>query len=608
MGVISNTSKNLYITISMNNVTDSYYNDTKEEVRSRVDIAHVIGRYVKLKPAGQNLKGSCPFHKEKNPSFTVNPSKEVFHCFGCGKGGDIFTFLMEIEGLTFPEALERLADEVGVAIRPFKQPSGESKQEHISKTESLKIHKIATQYYYDQMKNNEEAIAYLKSRKLTPDIVKEFQLGYAPNGWSNFTEYAKSKNIAEDKLLACGLVVSSSQGGAPYDRFRNRIIFPIFDLSGRPIAFGGRSMDENAMPKYLNSPDTNLYRKSRVLYGLHQARASIKEKGFAIFVEGYMDFLSLYQAGINNVVATSGTALTEEHGQLIRRFTSKIVLVFDGDIAGFDAAERAVFTLAPQSLDMHVLILPEGEDPDTYINNYSPDSFYESVINSDSAVQFIITRAMKMYNPETAKGKSSIVDHILPLIKSTTDTIMKAEYIKKVAEKLDIKEQLIYAKIPRKKKRGVQPQMPYPDTVPERFIETEEGSFLHIIVSEPKLIEAAQKHISTEIFTDPFIKNLYSLITQTYKDDKSLKSIIDRSDNNDVKKALSLMLIKEITSENHQEDLSHKVKRFLLKLNKKRMHENTMKIRNENNPDARKKLLHEQKVLITQRGDLVNKW
>ena len=222
----------------MNTTAETYYNDTKEEIRSRVDMAQVIGRYVKLKPAGQNLKGLCPFHKEKTPSFMVSPAKEVFHCFGCGKGGDIFTFLMEKEGLTFPETLERLADEVGVTIRPFKQTLGEQKQDRISKTDALKIHAIATQYYYDQMKNSQAAIEYLKSRKLSPEIVKEFRLGYAPDGWSNLVDYAKSKNIAEDKLVVCGLAVPSSQGSAPYDRFRNRIIFPIFDLTGRPIAFG----------------------------------------------------------------------------------------------------------------------------------------------------------------------------------------------------------------------------------------------------------------------------------------------------------------------------------------------------------------------------------
>jgi DNA primase len=367
-------------------------------------------------------------------------------------------------------------------------------------------------------------------------------------------------------------------------------------------------MDEEAKPKYLNSPDTILYRKNRILYGLHQARASIKEKGFVIFVEGYMDFLSLYQAGIKNVVATSGTALTEEHGQLIRRFTSKIVLVFDGDSAGTVAAERAVFTLAPQNLDMYVFILPEGEDPDTYISKTGPDSFYKKCNEANDAVQFIINRAVKIYSPETAKGKSSIVEHILPLIQSTSDTIMKAELIKKTAEKLDIQEHHIYAKLPRRKRRGAQPENEPPVTVSDNFIETEEGSFLHILVKEPELIETAQKHLTTETFSDSFIKKLFSLIVRTYTADKSLKHIIDRTDNSDIKKALSLMLIKEIPSDNHKDDLSHKVKRFLLRLNKKEMHEITLKIRNEKNPDAKKKLLHDQKVLITQRGDLVNKW
>jgi DNA primase len=345
-----------------------------------------------------------------------------------------------------------------------------------------------------------------------------------------------------------------------------------------------------------------------VLYGLSHARADIAEQGFALFVEGYMDFLSLYQAGIRNVVATSGTAFTEDHGQLIRRFTSKIVLVFDGDSAGISAAERAVFTLAAQNFDMHAFILPDGEDPDTYIHKYGADSFRQSIEKADSAVQFIINRALTMYDPDTAKGKSSIIEHILPLIQSTTDTIMKAEFIKKAAEKLAIKEQLVYARIRRKQKSGDEPSTPLPDNSADPLIETEEGSFLHLIVKKPELIETAQKHLSAETFSEPLIKKLFSLIVRTYKEDNSLITIIERTDNSDIKKLLSLMLIKEPASENIEEDLSHKVRRFLLRVTKKRMHEITVSISTENDPEAKKQLLNEQKELITQRRDLANKW
>jgi len=589
----------------MNNLNSLYLSDAKEEVRSRVDIAQVIGRYVKLKPAGQNLKGSCPFHKEKTPSFIVSPSKAVFHCFGCGKGGDIFTFLMEIEGLTFPEALQRLAEETGVTLRPFKEQAQDTKQARISKTDALKIHEIATHYYYDQMKKSSVAVAYFKSRQLKPEIVKEFRLGYAPEGWSQLIDHAKLKKVSEDKLLTCGLIIPSSQGGAPYDRFRNRIIFPIFDISGKPIAFGGRGMDQNSVPKYLNSPETILYRKNRVLYGLHKARPSIKEKGSVIFVEGYMDFLSLYQAGIRNVVATSGTAFTEEHGHLIRRFTSKIILVFDGDHAGISAAERAVFVLAPRNLDVHVLILPENEDPDSFVKKHGPDSFNEKTDAADDATLFILKRALKQHDSATAKGKSAIVDYILPLLQATTDQIMQSTLVKQVAEHLDIREQLIYAALAKKRQKGHQPRQAKQTNAAEWFVETEEGSFLHLIVKEPLLISLAQKHISTETFTDFYTKNLYSLIVNTYTHEKTLENIIDRTDNEDIKRALSLMLIKEVQTENQQEDVSHKAKRFLLKLNKQRMHEITKKLRATQDPDNKKDLLHRQKLLSMQRGELI---
>jgi len=592
----------------MNTSTDQQYSDAKEQIRSRMDIAQLIGRYIKLKPAGQNLKGLCPFHKEKTPSFTVSPAKEVFHCFGCGKGGDIFAFIMEMEGISFPEAMQRLADETGVAISGRQYTAPGPGQNHIAKPEALKIHEIAALYFYNQIKNNPKAIDYFKARGLKPETVKEFRLGFAPEGWSNLTEHLVSKKIGVDKLMACGLTLASSQGGSHYDRFRNRIIFPIFDISGRVIAFAGRSMDNESMPKYLNSPETVLYHKNRLLYGLHHARSSIKETGFVIFVEGYMDFLSLYQAGIQNVVATSGTALSEEHGHLIRRFTSKIVLVFDGDAAGVNAAERAVFILAPLNLDVRVLVLPGEEDPDSYIRSAGRGAFEKCIAGADDTAAFIMKRALSIHKPDTPAGKSAVVEYLMPLLQATGDSIVKAALIKKIAEQLDIKEQLVYARIPRRGQGAPAEQNPLSGNRLERFIETEEGSFLHIIIQEPSLIETAQKYLTLEIFSDLFTKNLYSLITDTYKDDRSLKSIVQKTENTDLKGVLSLMLVKEVASENHRQDISHKVKRFLLKSNKLRMHENTVKLRNERNPDIRKKLLLEQINLLTQRGDLVKEW
>ena len=312
------------------------FEHAKEEIRSRINIADIIGRHVALKPAGQNLKGLCPFHKEKTPSFTVTPAKGIFYCFGCHKGGDVFTFLTEFEGMSFSEALHALADEAGVKLdmqknnRDSLQASEQNApqegfQNILPKNELLKINQVAVDFYYSQTRLHKHAIEYFLGRGLTREIIKEFKLGYAPAGWSELLSHAKKNDIPESSLIQCGLAIERQNGGA-YDRFRDRIMFPIFDTSKRPIGFGGRGMTPDAQPKYLNSPETFLYQKNKTLYGLHAAQYHIKESKSVIIVEGYMDFLSLYQAGIKNVVATSGTALGDNQARIIQRFTSTIYL------------------------------------------------------------------------------------------------------------------------------------------------------------------------------------------------------------------------------------------------------------------------------------------
>ena len=362
----------------------------KEEIRSRVNIADIIGRHIALKPAGQSLKGLCPFHKEKTPSFIVTPAKGIFYCFGCHKGGDVFTFLMEHDGLSFPEALQMLADETGVRLTPARSsyadrtigddtvdsvtPVNAKQTPLFPKNEMLKINEMAVDFYYRQTRSFPRVINYFLSRGLSRETIREFRLGYAPPGWSELLSYAKQRGIPQEALIQCGLAISRPDKKI-YDRFRDRIMFPVFDTSKRPIGFGGRGLAPDAEPKYLNSPETLLYQKNRTLYGLHAAQHHIKQAKSVIIVEGYMDFLALYQAGIKNVIATSGTALTDTQARIIQRFSSTVFLVFDGDSAGVNAAKRAVFVLAPYNLDIRVLILPDEEDPDSYIKKYGKDAF-----------------------------------------------------------------------------------------------------------------------------------------------------------------------------------------------------------------------------------------
>lgn len=580
----------------------------KENIRSRINTSQVIGRYVKLKASGQNMKGLCPFHKEKSPSFTVNPDKGVYHCFGCGKGGDVFNFLMEIEGLTFPEALKRMADETGISLASQKPAHHDSKKESISKSEAIAIHEIAARFYYESMKKSKEAVEYLKLRHLKPETVKTFRIGYAPKGWSNLIKYAGNYSISEKKLIACGLAISSSQGDKNYDRFRERIIFPIFDVAGKPIAFAGRGLEKDAKPKYLNSPETSLYRKNRILYGLHSARRSIKDDGQVIFVEGYMDFLSLYQADICNVVATSGTALTEEHVNLIRRFTTEVVLVFDGDTAGYTAAQRAAFMLVSQNIHVRVFLLPKGEDPDSFIQKNSREHFLEQVNKAYDGVMFLLEQAKKKFNSDTAVGKSAIVNYMLPIVRQASDLIIKAELVKQIAEHLDLRESLVYGLTKGSVRSDGSANNTVSMQIASRFVETEEGSFLHIILKNPALIPIAQKNITAETFTDFFTKKLYSIIVETYKDDTSLNTLLGKSLDAETKSVISLMLVKEPATGNQEEDLVHKVKRFLLKLNKNQMHNVTISIKREEDIEKKKGLMEIQKSLIIQRGEIIKGW
>lgn len=370
-------SKNNYI-INMNKIK-------KYDIKHKTDIYDVVKKYIKLERFGSTLKGICPFHEESTPSFVVDQQKQVFYCFGCGFGGDVFTFIMKMHGVNFLGALEYLSQQNINGCYAYPKTRKEKIETNhdyeITQSKAIKVNEMAIRYYYNQIQNNSNVVNYFKSRRLLPETVKEFQIGYSPMGWSNLIGYMLSKNIPTDTLALCSLAIKSSNSKSFYDRFRNRIMFPIFDISGKPIAFAGRSLDSDVKPKYLNSPETKLYKKSKILYGLHKARQHIIENGYVIIVEGYIDFLSLYQAGVMNVVAICGTAITTEHGNIIKQLTNKIVFVFDGDDAGFFATERALQLFETHNFDTYTISLKDNIDPDSFINKYGKNEFMKQINN-----------------------------------------------------------------------------------------------------------------------------------------------------------------------------------------------------------------------------------
>ncbi|MBD3241716.1 MAG: DNA primase [Chitinivibrionales bacterium] len=531
----------------------------KEEVRARTDIAEVVGRYVKLKPAGRNLKGLCPFHKEKTPSFIVTPDRGTFHCFGCGKGGDVFTFLEEAEGLGFKEALHMLAEEAGVRLtnRP-ERPAAQQQTDFPPKTEMLRIHALAMDFYYRNIRGEQRAVEYFKSRGLQAETVRDFKLGYAPPGWSNLIDFLKGKGIAESAVEACGLALRKDQG-RPYDRFRDRIIFTLFDPAGRAIGFAGRGMEKDAQPKYLNSPETPIYRKSRTLYGLHKALPFIKEQDTVIVVEGYMDFLSLYEAGVRNVVATSGTALTADHAHMLRRFAPRVMLVFDGDAAGVQAAERGVAVLAPVGLDVRVMILPNDDDPDSYVRREGAEAFTALLGRAQDGLQFVLERAVEAHGTESAAQKSAVLGQLQPLLSDISDSIIRDDFARHIADRLHVAERLVLERIrpARRERESAEAAAPAPQS--RSYASSLEGHFIHLIVSHPELVPEAAEYVPPDTLTDRFSNELYCSVLGAFQRDPSLGSLLDSVEGPEATQTVAALIALPEPSEQPHEELAHTI-------------------------------------------------
>ncbi|MZH45812.1 MAG: DNA primase, partial [Nitrospinae bacterium] len=340
-----------------------------DEIRDRADIVAVISDHVVLKKAGKNYKGLCPFHSEKTPSFSVSPEKRIYHCFGCGTGGNVFKFLMEIQSISFPDAIKILAERTGIPL-PRNNSDSSSDPRQKEREALRKINEAATRYFQSLLKNPEAGLSarnYLKSRHFDSKTLERYRVGWAAPSWRGLLTHVQQKgSVAQEQLIKSGLVTKKEDGSSVYDRFRGRVIFPIKDLHSNIIGFGGRSIDEENQPKYLNSPETPLYQKSETLFGMDQAKLAIRKENQVILVEGYFDQMRAVQNGIEHVVATCGTALTPKQASILRNHAETAVLVFDSDSAGRSAAEKGFDILLEQGLNVKIVVLPEGQDPDLF--------------------------------------------------------------------------------------------------------------------------------------------------------------------------------------------------------------------------------------------------
>ena len=537
-----------------------YYSDEIiEEVRSRNDIVEVISAYVKLQKKGSSYFGLCPFHNEKSPSFSVSRQKQMYYCFGCGAGGNVFTFLMEYENYSFVEALRYLADRAGVDL-PEQEYSEAERRRADEKAVLLEIHKRAAQFYYVQLKSSqgEQAMAYLRGRQLGDDTIKAFGLGYSSKFSNTLYQFLKSKGYADDMLAKSGLITMDEKHG-PHDKFWNRVMFPIMDANNRVIGFGGRVMGD-AKPKYLNSPETLIFDKSRNLYGLNRARTT--RKSYFLLCEGYMDVISLHQAGFTNAVASLGTALTAGHASLIKRYVQEVYLTYGSDDAGTRAALRALPILKDAGITAKIIRMEPYKDPDEFIKNLGAEAFEERIEKARNGFMFSLEILEKDYDLKSPEGKTGFLNEAARRLGRFEEEIERNNYIEAVAEKYHTGYEELRRLVGKMAVReGLAKPVQRPKTAgakeKEDGIRKSQKILLTWLVSDERIFGQIKDYISPEDFSDGIYRKAAGLLFQQYHDGeinpaRIMNYFTDEEEHREVA-ALFHTRIEELTSEREKE-------------------------------------------------------
>jgi len=504
------------------------------EIRNATDIVDIVSDMVILKKAGKNYQGLCPFHSEKTPSFSVSPEKQIFYCFGCGAGGNAFSFLMKHEGMSFPEAVRTLARRVGIEV-PTRDLTPEEKRRFSERDALLEVNRRAMAYFQHMLwksRAGEPGRAYLERRGITQAVADAFGLGYAPKGWDHLIRSFAKKKTDPALLEKAGLTVPRKSGRGFIDRFRDRIMFPIRDIRQQVVGFGGRVMDEG-MPKYLNSPETPVFSKSRTLYGVDTARAKARETGQMYLVEGYIDVISLYQAGITNTVATLGTALTREHVRLLKGHAGEATLVFDSDQAGVRAAARSVDIFRKENMDARILVLPEGHDPDTYILEFGAEAFQGAAQKARSVMDFMMEDAVKRHGL-SIEGKVRVISELTGPLGVIEDPVARSLYVRRLAERMGVDEAMIMDKV-RAVPAGRQESRPRPEQTPASFQGRRmrlEKKLVMMMLQFPEILPDVAKREVIDRFEDPSLKSIGHNLVNRYRDyrDGRTSDLIDSVD------------------------------------------------------------------------------
>lgn len=534
-----------------------------EEVRERTDIVVLVSEYMQLKKTGRNYVGLCPFHAEKTPSFNVSAEKQFFYCFGCGEGGSVFNFLMKMEGLTFPEAVVRLAEKAGLPVPDTRHSARDRQRQTLLDA----VDKSAK--YYQQMlwhpQAGEKAREYLKKRGLSAETCQKFGLGYAPDSWDGLMNYLRGKNFSIPELLAAGLL-NESERGKPYDRFRNRIIFTICNSRGEPVGFGARVLD-NSLPKYINSPETPLFDKGKNLYALHLARETIRKEKKAILFEGYMDVIVAHQAGFTNAVATLGTALTEAQARLLRNQAEEVILVYDADAAGQAATWRGLQVLRQAGCLVKVGRLPSGMDPDDFIRQKGAEAFRKLLDEALFLFDYQLATLAEQHNLSTTEGRLRFTEKVLDIIADIDQAVEREEYLKKAADLLKIPVETLRADlkkslVPARARSRTQAVRAVLGTEPASPVESAALQVLTIGVQYPDLAKKYLAEVTENDFPPP-VREAYRQVAAGIT---GLARLNDLVDNEKYRKMLGSMVFREgyerDTAEKALEDCVNCLKRF----------------------------------------------
>ncbi|MBU5438244.1 DNA primase [Tissierella sp. MSJ-40] len=514
-----------------------YINDeTIEKVRDSCDIVNIVSDYVPLRKTGSNYVGLCPFHNEKTPSFTVSETKRLYHCFGCGEGGDAVTFIMKMENLSFPEAIKFLADKLGIPIEENKKINNKYIDE---KNKCYKINREAALFFLNNLNNNETALQYLKRRNINKKVIKQFGLGYSLNNWDSLYNYLREKGYTQEEIEKTGLIGKKKGDNGYYDKFRNRIMFPIIDTKSRVVGFGGRVLD-NSMPKYLNSQDTIVFSKGNQLYGLNLLNKYSNRKRI-VLVEGYMDVISLYNNGINYGVASLGTALTESQVKLIKRYGESIYICYDSDLAGINATTKAIQLFLKEGIDPKIIMLPSGKDPDDFIKEKGIEGFEKLFNEALTHIDFKVYINKQKYDLNKAEDKIKFTRGIAQIIKELKSPIEKDVYIDKISKETNISKEAI-----EKEVFGKIDKVPYSNTYKDKYAQknknikdnispvkpilpsaylTAEIDLIKLMIYDKDYFELINQKISLEEIENYECREIGQLITEEYEKEDILNEI-----------------------------------------------------------------------------------